>query len=463
MRRNLKFTNCLSAHACIIEWLHGMKNGHGVYQHASGSIYDGEWENDEKNGTGFYSYINGDSYIGGFKDNLIHGEGVYNYNTGAVYAGSWVSNNKTGYGTHTYPNGDVYVGNWVDNNKCGYGEYTYTSGASYKGAWKDDDKSGQGVYEYPNGDTYDGDFVKGSMHGHGLYMYSNGAFYEGEWFDNKKEGFGKYVYGNGEEYVGHWVANVKEGNGRYVYADGEIKDGVWKNDMFAGPPMESFVATSFATASSHTSSGQQTRESGQNFNFGTSVARRVKLKAKRRQQVSDSISTSSWKVLPLPPPQRSSATHIQPTFPSSLPPNLTLLKSKIGSDENCSGAIIEAAEAVAAPAPRNLQKSSPKAPAAEMSPPNKEHMKTIVVANAPTSDVADVDVLQTRTPTASDNSNDANLCVICMDAVRDGAIVHADGVHACCCLECAHILKMAGKGCPVCQGPIDIVLKLFSA
>jgi hypothetical protein len=53
-------------------------------------------------------------------------------------------------------------------------------------------------------------------------------------------------------------------------------------------------------------------------------------------------------------------------------------------------------------------------------------------------------------------------CVVCMDNPRDAVIVHGGDAHHVCCGACAGALKRASKPCPVCQRPIEAVLRYFS-
>lgn len=55
------------------------------------------------------------------------------------------------------------------------------------------------------------------------------------------------------------------------------------------------------------------------------------------------------------------------------------------------------------------------------------------------------------------------LCCICMVSQRDASMVHGDTAHICCCLECARTLVAKGNPCPICNEPIDTVLRNFFA
>lgn len=61
--------------------------------------------------------------------------------------------------------------------------------------------------------------------------------------------------------------------------------------------------------------------------------------------------------------------------------------------------------------------------------------------------------------TTVDGSRD---CIVCMDAERNAVLVHEGDAHHVVCMGCAEMLKLAGKPCPVCQRPIEDVLRYFS-
>ena len=53
-------------------------------------------------------------------------------------------------------------------------------------------------------------------------------------------------------------------------------------------------------------------------------------------------------------------------------------------------------------------------------------------------------------------------CVVCMDSPRDAILVHDGDGHHVCCMSCADILSRQGHPCPVCQRPIETILRYFS-
>jgi len=62
-----------------------------------------------------------------------------------------------------------------------------------------------------------------------------------------------------------------------------------------------------------------------------------------------------------------------------------------------------------------------------------------------------------------DHADQDEWCCVCMAAPRSATIVHGDTAHICCCLECARLLEKKGNPCPICNEPIDTVLRHFFA
>ena len=63
-----------------------------------------------------------------------------------------------------------------------------------------------------------------------------------------------------------------------------------------------------------------------------------------------------------------------------------------------------------------------------------------------------------RSPSVDDTCD----CVVCLDAERSAVLVHDGDAHHVVCMDCAEILKRSRRPCPVCQRPIEDVLKYFS-
>lgn len=52
-------------------------------------------------------------------------------------------------------------------------------------------------------------------------------------------------------------------------------------------------------------------------------------------------------------------------------------------------------------------------------------------------------------------------CCVCMASPRNASLVHGETAHICCCIDCARALKARGNPCPICNDPIDAVLRNF--
>ena len=65
------------------------------------------------------------------------------------------------------------------------------------------------------------------------------------------------------------------------------------------------------------------------------------------------------------------------------------------------------------------------------------------------------------TPAPSPKQDDSQ-CVVCMDAPRTAILVHGEDGHQVCCMACARRLSGEQQPCPVCQRPIERILRHFS-
>lgn len=59
------------------------------------------------------------------------------------------------------------------------------------------------------------------------------------------------------------------------------------------------------------------------------------------------------------------------------------------------------------------------------------------------------------------DTEDANLCIVCMDHVRNAGIIHGNTSHVVCCWDCAQTLKESNQPCPICRKKIDLVVQQF--
>jgi len=72
------------------DYLHGVKNGPGIYYFPDGSVYKGQWKNDTMNGKGLMEYPDGSTYFGDWKDGKKHGHAQMTEADGTVREGEWV-------------------------------------------------------------------------------------------------------------------------------------------------------------------------------------------------------------------------------------------------------------------------------------------------------------------------------------------------------------------------------------
>lgn len=62
------------------------------------------------------------------------------------------------------------------------------------------------------------------------------------------------------------------------------------------------------------------------------------------------------------------------------------------------------------------------------------------------------------------SDEDENLCVICLDAPKQGSFIHSGGddtAHMCCCMECAKQIMSTTKKCPMCRAAVERIIKTY--
>ncbi|XP_022919646.1 E3 ubiquitin-protein ligase Mdm2-like isoform X2 [Onthophagus taurus] len=59
-------------------------------------------------------------------------------------------------------------------------------------------------------------------------------------------------------------------------------------------------------------------------------------------------------------------------------------------------------------------------------------------------------------------STEKELCTVCMQSPRNGAVIHGNTAHVCCCYKCAIKCWKLHKKCPVCNRNIKSVVKVFN-
>ena len=65
-------------------------------------FYEGDWVEGKKQGNGVEQLRSGSLYEGMFKDGKINGPVTYKYYNGNIYQGDWVENKRTGRGKMVY-------------------------------------------------------------------------------------------------------------------------------------------------------------------------------------------------------------------------------------------------------------------------------------------------------------------------------------------------------------------------
>lgn len=60
-----------------------------------------------------------------------------------------------------------------------------------------------------------------------------------------------------------------------------------------------------------------------------------------------------------------------------------------------------------------------------------------------------------------DNSSTSGSCMMCLTGPKNGVFVHSKVLHACCCYPCAVKIWNKRKQCPICNGKVKNVMKLF--
>lgn len=66
-------------------------------------------------------------------------------------------------------------------------------------------------------------------------------------------------------------------------------------------------------------------------------------------------------------------------------------------------------------------------------------------------------------PSIKSEAGEHELCCIYMEAPRNATIVHGETGHSSCCYVCAKELKDRKAPCPICQTPIDAVIRVFNS
>lgn len=111
----------------------------GTFSFPDGSSYTGEYTTSEngvkvRNGKGSYVNIS-EKYVGCWVNDKMSGEGMYQFASGAVYQGKFQDGLFSGYGKYSWPDGAVYAGDWLLNKMHGSGTYVDANKVESKGTW----------------------------------------------------------------------------------------------------------------------------------------------------------------------------------------------------------------------------------------------------------------------------------------------------------------------------------------
>lgn len=112
---------------------------------SNNSKYVGHFEKSKKNGHGRYEWADGSFYEGNFKDGVFDGEGTYYFaDLKKTYTGGFRNANMEGFGKEVWQDGKVYVGHFKKGRKHGEGTMTYPNKKQYRGNWEKNLKHGTG-------------------------------------------------------------------------------------------------------------------------------------------------------------------------------------------------------------------------------------------------------------------------------------------------------------------------------
>ena len=56
----------------------------------------------------------------------------------------------------------------------------------------------------------------------------------------------------------------------------------------------------------------------------------------------------------------------------------------------------------------------------------------------------------------------SQLCVVCMEAPQQMAMIHGDTAHTVCCRDCTTRIQARTNQCPICKAPISAVVRNFN-
>lgn len=228
------------------EYKNGIREGHGKFTHADGSIKEGDFVNGQLMGQGKGDYSEGNEYEGNFINYRMHGKGKLKYGNGTVFEGFLVSDVPYT-GKITYYEGTVeYIqaGEVVDKIKEKKSTYSPTLGVVqteyFDENWercipKDAAYYRRVTYKAPN--VPDGivkDFyISGRLQSTFTPVYIDYAD-EGKTFC-EGEAFWYYEDGSVEQHRYHYN-NTINGPRTYYYKSGQVaSEEYYKYDVMDGP------------------------------------------------------------------------------------------------------------------------------------------------------------------------------------------------------------------------------------
>ncbi|XP_050314225.1 uncharacterized protein LOC126748802 isoform X2 [Anthonomus grandis grandis] len=71
-------------------------------------------------------------------------------------------------------------------------------------------------------------------------------------------------------------------------------------------------------------------------------------------------------------------------------------------------------------------------------------------------------VMQNRSSGFGSDKSDPELCIFCNNAPKNSIFLHTNIAHCCCCYPCAKKTLKSIKRCPICNGTVNKVLRIFT-
>lgn len=143
----------------------------GRFDYPDGSYHTGTFVHGKKNGKGVFTDMYGNHCYGLWKDDtLLKVLEIFPNYTISKDNKNVPKKNKQIHKVH-YPNGSYYIGEIIDNQRSGKGIMVYPEGVYIEG-------------DYVGGDYYSGDWVNDKRHGIGVYFFSHQKYMEEFYWEN---------------------------------------------------------------------------------------------------------------------------------------------------------------------------------------------------------------------------------------------------------------------------------------